>query len=45
MLITRGRQYKLRSKTDDLMVTFNGISVSTQPFVMKMYNKRKFNKN
>ena len=45
MLIKRGRQYKLRSKIDDLMVTFNGISVSAQPFVMKMYNKRKFNKN
>ena len=44
-LITCGRHYKLRGKIDDLTVIFNGISISTQPFLMKMYKKRKFNKN
>ena len=44
-LITGGRHYKLRGKIDDLPVIFNGISISTQPFLMKMYKKRNFNKN
>ena len=44
-LITCGRHNKLRGKIDDLTVIFNGISISTQPFLMKMYKKRKFNKN
>jgi len=40
-----GKKIKIfHVKNDDLTVNCDGISVLTQPFLMKMYKKRKFNK-